>query len=137
MENLLDFSGYLLESETPKWESGGIVLIKGKPNAEGKKPLYAMRIDKVVSAGNDHYRAFLNDESVYRIAKDGDKFVPRRVDFNPDYNKKFVGVSGKMIGLNDRNKKTPKWKKTISEKNIHKICSEVFHDPSEWEDIKF
>jgi hypothetical protein len=137
MKNLYDFSGYLLESENPKWESGGIVLIKGKPDDSGKKFLYALRVEKVMNVSPDHFRALLGNDSLYRITKDGDSYIPKSIGFNPDYNKKFIGLSGRFISLNDKNKKTPMWRRTIVEKNIHKVCQEVFYDPNDWEDIKF
>jgi len=137
MENLYDFSGYLMESENPKWEFGGIVLMKGKPDDDGKKFLYALRIEKIIYVSPGHFRALLSNDPIYRISNEDNKFIPKQLGFNREYNKKFIGLSGKFISLNDKNKKTPMWRRTVAEKNIYKVCSEVFYDPSDWLDVKF
>jgi hypothetical protein len=135
MENLLDFSGYLLESEEPKWEAGGILLIKGVPDANGKRSLFGARINKIVKANSGHYRAFVDKDMLYRIVRVDGNLTYRRIDF--DYNKKQASLDNAVISLNDKNKKTPRWKETSTIKNINRILSDFFDDPSDWEDIKF
>lgn len=126
MENLLEYNVW--NNKGVKWNQGGWLLIKGKPDKDGKSYVFAAQVKGVselaryksggkqgipVNMANlypDFYGIIINSSGEIK----GMKLIS-----DPTYIEKWMGLKNYSVGLNKN--KTLYWRDTITETSLNKV----------------
>jgi hypothetical protein len=130
MEHLLEYSQWG-GNQGIKWSQGGWLLIKGKPNNEGKSHLFAAQVKNVSELarykvggkpGIPVNMANLYPDFYGIVINSSNEIKSMKVLADSAYLEKWIGIKGPSIGLNKN--KTLNWRDTITETSLMKVLKE-------------
>jgi hypothetical protein len=127
MEHLLEYNQWGGNTGV-KWVQGGWLLIKGKPNSDGKSHVFAAQAKNVSELAR--YRADgkpgipVNMVNLYPdfygvILNSAGEIKAMKIASDNAYLDKWIGIKGPNIGLNKN--KTINWRDTITETSLIKV----------------
>jgi hypothetical protein len=129
MNNLLEFNSWL--NEDLKWTQGGWIIIKGKPNKDGKHYLFAAQVKTVSELGRQKVggkagipvnMTILYPDFYGVIINSSDNIAAIKLMSTPEYIEKWVGLKGLNVGLNKN--KLINWRETINQTSLAKVLKE-------------
>ena len=129
MNNLLEFNSWI--NEDLKWTQGGWIIIKGKPNKEGKIYLFAAQVKTVSELGRQKVggkagipvnMTILYPDFYGVIINSSDNITAIKLNSTPEYIEKWVGLKGLSVGLNKN--KLINWRETINQTSLAKVLQD-------------
>ena len=129
MNNLLEFNSWI--NEDLKWTQEGWLIIKGKPNKDGKFYLFAAQVKMVSELGRQKVggkagipvnMAILYPDFYGVIINSSGNIASMKLPSTPEYIEKWIGLKGLSIGLNKN--KLINWRETINQKSLAKVLKD-------------
>jgi hypothetical protein len=129
MNNLLEFNSWI--NEDLKWTQEGWLIIKGKPNKDGKFYLFAAQVKTVSELGRQKVGGKVgipvNMANLYPdfygvIINSSGNIASMKLPSTPEYIEKWIGLKGLNIGLNKN--KLINWRETINQKSLTKVLKD-------------
>jgi hypothetical protein len=129
MEHLFEYETWI--NESVRWNQGGWIFIKGKPQKDKLSYVFMApvkyvtelnRIKKSGDQGMPVYMAVLYENMIILGKDKSGNVIGRRAMVTPEYLEKWVGMSGFKIGLNKN--KTPEWRDTIYKTDPNAVLRE-------------
>ena len=126
MENILEYNHW--NNNSVKWNQGGWLLIKSKPNKEGKYHLFAAQVKGVSQLarykfggkeGSPVNMANLYPDFYGIVKNNSGEIRGMKLISDPAYIEKWTGLKNLSVGLNKN--KTPNWRETITETSLNKV----------------
>jgi hypothetical protein len=126
MKNLLEYNHW--NNNSIKWNQGGWLLIKGKPNKEGKSHIFAAQVRNVSqlarykTSGKEGIPVNMANlyPDFYGIVTDSSgELKAMKLISDTAYIDKWIGLKNLSVGLNKN--KTLNWRETIAETSLSKV----------------
>lgn len=126
MENILEYNQW--NNQGIKWNQGGWLLIKGKPNKDGKSYVFAAQVKNVSELAR--YKAGgksgipVNMANLYPdfygvVIDSSGQIKGMKLISDATYIEKWMGLKNLSVGLNKN--KTLNWRETITETSLNKV----------------
>jgi hypothetical protein len=126
MENISEYNNW--SNNAVKWNQGGWLLIKSKPNKEGKCYMFAAQVKNVSQLARYKFGGKdgvpVNMANLYPdfhgiVKNSSGEIRGMKLISDASYIEKWTGLKNLSVGLNKN--KTPNWRETITETSLNKV----------------